>query len=172
MLWSRSNPRSRHWTWPRNSWIFIESTGPSSRGSVSSARSRIAHPINGHRPPMTIRRPLLLLAFSSMALLACASANKRYEQGQELEREGRPLEAANRYIQALQKDARLDSARSGLRSSGVAAITEYLGAESATDLTTVTGVDQAADNYLAIDDLHSRALQVGVDLPLPPDYAV
>lgn len=115
----------------------------------------------------------LVLALSvSLSLFGCTSATKRYEQGQELEREGRPIDAANRYIQALQKDGRLDSARAGLRTAGVAAITQYLGAESQLDLTTVAGVDQSADNYISIDDLRTRALQVGVDLPVPPDYSV
>lgn len=121
---------------------------------------------------MTSPTRLVPALFAAVFIFGCTSATKRYEQGQELEREGRPIDAANTYIQALRKDGRLDSARIGLRTAGVAAITQYLGSESQLDLTTVAGVDQAADNYISIDDLHARALQVGVDLPLPPDYSV
>ena len=69
----------------------------------------------------------LSIAFAlALSLTACASANKRLEQGQELQRSGRPAEAAERYIQALKKNSRLDSARVGLRTAGAAAIEDYM----------------------------------------------
>ena len=68
------------------------------------------------------------LSFVSLALVltACASANKRFEQGQKLEAEGRPDESAERYIQAVKKDSRLDSARVKLRIAGGQAIDQYI----------------------------------------------
>lgn len=109
----------------------------------------------------------LSIAFSvALSLTACASANKRFEQGQELQRAGRPADAAERYIQALKKDSRLDSARAGLRTAGAAAIDGYL--RTAAD--PVTQPDAAAEQYLAIDDLSRRALEVGIFLPPPNDY--
>jgi tetratricopeptide (TPR) repeat protein len=114
----------------------------------------------------TIRliRPLsALLAAASLA--SCASATKRLEQGQQLQAQGRPAEAAERYIQALKKDSRLDSARVNLRVAGGQAIEQYLrtAAESMNPYT-------AADNYLAVDDLQKRALEVGIFLPGPNGY--
>jgi hypothetical protein len=104
-----------------------------------------------------------------VALLAagCASGTKRYEQGAELQRAGRPAEAADRYIQALKKDVRLDSARLGLRTVGTTLVADYLrtAADPGTTLST------AADAYLAIDDLTRRAMEVGVYLVTPGDYA-
>jgi hypothetical protein len=108
------------------------------------------------------------LSIAIVALsLACASAGKRMEQGQELQRAGRPAEAAQRYVQALKKDQRLDSARVGLRSAGAEAIDADL--RTAADPTSDPyGV---ADAYIAIDDLTRSAQEVGVYLVVPSDYA-
>src|SRR4051812_6045748 len=111
-----------------------------------------------------IRKLSALLVVLSLA--ACASANKRAEQGRELMQQGRPAEAAERYIQALKKDRTLDSARVGLRAAGAEAITGYL--RTATD--PVSAADRAADSYLAVDDLAKRALEVGIYLVVPADY--
>jgi hypothetical protein len=108
------------------------------------------------------------LSFASLAfaLTACASANKRLEQGQQLEAQGRPAEAAERYIQALKKDSRLDSARVKLRIAGGQAIDQYIFAATAPG----TSPYAAADNYLAVDALQKRALEVGIFLPGPANY--
>ncbi|HEY5061432.1 MAG TPA: hypothetical protein VII52_07835, partial [Gemmatimonadaceae bacterium] len=99
--------------------------------------------------------------------LACASAGKRMEQGQELQRAGRPAEAAERYVQALKKDQRLDSARVGLRTAGAEAIDVDL--RTAADPT--SDPYGAADAYIAIDDLTRSAQEVGIYLVVPNDYA-
>jgi hypothetical protein len=109
----------------------------------------------------------LSVAFGiALSVAACASANKRYEQGQELQQQGRPAEAAERYIQALKKDSRLDSARAGLRSAGGAAIDMWM--RTAAD--PATQAPAAADAFLAVDDLQRRALEVGIFLPGPSGY--
>src|SRR5947208_1226122 len=119
---------------------------------------------------MSIIGRSLSTAAALLAVAACTSATKRYEQGQAFEREGRPADAADRYIQALRKDARLESARIGLRAAGAAAIAKDLRSVDNADRTTVDGADAAADAVVAIDDLHRRALDVGVDLAFPLDY--
>jgi hypothetical protein len=111
-------------------------------------------------------RKLSIAIGVAVSLAACASAAKRVEQGQELQRAGRPAEAAERYIQALKKDQRLDSARVGLRTAGAAAIDAYL--RTAAD--PVANPYGAADSYVAIDDLARRALEVGIYLIVPNDY--
>ena len=60
---------------------------------------------------------------------------------------------------------KLDSARVGLRRAGGAAIGQYLAAAAASG-----NPYQAADNYLAVDDLQKRALTVGIFLPGPNGY--
>jgi hypothetical protein len=108
----------------------------------------------------------LTLAVALLSLTACASANKRLEQGQKVE-STRPAEAAERYIQALKKDGRLDSARAGLKRVGAVLTAQYM--RTATD--PATQAPAAADAYLAFDDLQKRALEVGVFLPEPTGYA-
>lgn len=108
----------------------------------------------------------LTVAVALLSLTACASANKRLEQGQKIE-SSRPAEAADRYIQALKKDSRLDSARAGLKRVGAVLTEQYMG--TAND--PATQAPAAADAYLAFDDLQKRALEVGVFLPEPNGYA-
>lgn len=110
-------------------------------------------------------RNLSFATAAAVTMIACASANKRLEQGQELQAKGRPAEAAERYIQALKKDSRLDSARANLRIAGGQAIDQYMQAAAASG-----NPYGAADNYLAIDALQKRALEVGVFLPGPDNY--
>ena len=114
--------------------------------------------------PDMIRK--FLVAVSLLGLVSCASANKRIQQGQELQRAGRPAEAADKYIDALEKDQKLDSARVGLRTAGADAIAGWL--RSAADPN--TSASRAADLYLQVDDLEKRALDVGIYLVLPNDY--
>ena len=113
------------------------------------------------------RKPGITLALAlGLALAGCASATKRLEQGQDLQRAGRPAEAAERYIQALKKNSRLDSARAGLKSAGAAAIDGWL--RTAAD--PATQPDAAAESFIAIDDLSRRSLEVGIFLVPPDDY--
>jgi tetratricopeptide (TPR) repeat protein len=111
-------------------------------------------------------RKLSITLSLALALSACASANKRLGQGKELEASGRYAEAAERYIQALKKDSRLDSARISLRAAGAAAIEQYM----RTAVNPATQPDPAAEQFLAIDALTARALEVGVFLPPSNDY--
>jgi len=115
-----------------------------------------------------MRHVVLTLAVPAL-LSACASASKRVEQGQKLEREGRAADAAARYVQALKKDRTLEGARAGLRDAGARAIDEWVRQAAADD--SGGRSDRAADAFLAADDLRGDASALGVDLALPPDYA-
>ncbi|HKP76282.1 MAG TPA: hypothetical protein VJT67_12215, partial [Longimicrobiaceae bacterium] len=63
---------------------------------------------------------------AALALAGCASASKRYEQGVQLEQQGRPADAARRYIDALKKDPSLSDARARLLDAGQRAIADDL----------------------------------------------
>jgi hypothetical protein len=116
-----------------------------------------------------MRRVAVLVLALPVWLSACASANKRYEQGQRAEREGRPADAAARYVQALKKDGSLESARTGLRDAGARAVADYVAQAAAEDA--AGRPDRAADAFLAADDLRGDARAVGVELAGPDDYA-
>jgi len=107
--------------------------------------------------------------FLLAALVGCASVEKRYKKGQELEGKGRLEEAAQRYISVLAKDPDREDARQRLADVGARVIDEYL-AQARAD-----GSDGLYENAVAainrIDGLRGRTGQVGVTLPLPDDYA-
>lgn len=104
-----------------------------------------------------------------LLLSGCASANKRYEQGIELEQQGQYIEAARKYIDALKKDRNHAEARDRLRLVGPRAIDEYL--QSAGQALAAGREPDAADNYVALDAFLASAASVGERLPLPADYA-
>jgi tetratricopeptide (TPR) repeat protein len=114
--------------------------------------------------------PRLLVALPLLALLTagCASAGKRYEQGQQLEQQGRPADAAARYIDALRKDARLVDARERLHDSGSRAIADYLREAQAEEAGGRPA--DAAEAQLQADALRRDAAAVGVQLDAPADY--
>lgn len=100
---------------------------------------------------------------------ACASAEKRMEQGVRLEQEGRPADAATRYVDALRKDPSLTTARVRLQIVGDAAVAEHLRAVSL--LESAERLDEAADELMVAEDLARRAAAVGVRLATPADLA-
>jgi hypothetical protein len=109
-----------------------------------------------------------LLSLGLLLLGACATAGKRFEQGQRLEQQGRHAEAARHYISSLRREPGLESARVRLREAGDQAIAEYLQlAESAEAARRPT---EAADRMLAIDVLRQESAGVGVQLGVPADY--
>lgn len=113
-------------------------------------------------------RPLIPLLAVPLVLAACASAEKRLEQGMELEMQGRFDQAVVRYVEALEKDNTLQEARTRLLEVGDSAISRHL---TQLDRWAATG-DQvrAVQHVNAIDNLLARARTVGVRLPIPGDY--
>ena len=59
-------------------------------------------------------------------LAACASAEKRLEQGMELQMQGRYDQAVVRYVEALEKDPQMQEARQRLVEVGDSAISGHL----------------------------------------------
>jgi hypothetical protein len=59
-------------------------------------------------------RLLSLLLLTATLLAACASAGDRLNQGMQLQAEGRYMEAAYRYADAVDKDGSLEEARERL----------------------------------------------------------
>ena len=110
------------------------------------------------------------LAMCALLLVGCAGAQKRYEQGLDLENEGRFAEAAARYIQSLEKDPNQPEVRDRLRNVGDRAIQGYL---EDSRLSHESGYAvSAAQQFLAADRLLAAASGVGVLLPTVNDYSV
>ena len=104
-----------------------------------------------------------------LTISGCASANKRYQQGAELEQQGQYVEAARKYIDALKKDGDHPEARTRLREVGPRAVNSFL--ENA-ELAAASGREaDAADSYLRLDQFLAAAAGVGEPIPHPADYA-
>lgn len=141
-------------------------------------RSREDRPLRGPRsrvatePSERSRAPVTWLAWITLALLTlawgCASAEKRLEQGQELENAGRFEAAVGRYVEALEKDAAIPGGRERLQTVGDSAVARRLG--NVRGLRGRGDYAGAADQYRGIDGIVARARTVGVHLTLPGDY--
>ena len=116
----------------------------------------------------TFRR--LLLATSILLVTACASAEDRFNEGIDLQAQGRYMEAAYRYADAVEKDASLQEARDQLLIVGDSAI--MLALEEADRLDGRDDPVEAARQFQAIDRLMSRVRSVGMRLTEPEDYRV
>ena len=115
------------------------------------------------------------LKFFSCSLLiaailgGCASADKRYNQGTEMQAKGQYEQAVARYVQALEKEPGLQAARYRLVEVGNLAIADQMAEVEAWtnrgDPVNAAGHFQRADNLVAL------ARSVGVRLELPNDYS-
>lgn len=107
----------------------------------------------------------LILVF---ALMDCASVEKRYRKGQELESKGRLEEAAQRYIKVLTKDSTMEDARLRLKDVGSRLIDTYI--EQAYAFKSSEAYENAVSSLNRVDSLRRRSGQVGVVLPVPEGY--
>jgi hypothetical protein len=116
----------------------------------------------------TLKR--LFFAFPLLLATACASATDRYNDGLELQAQGRYMEAAYRYADAVEKDPSLQEARDRLLIVGDSAIMVAL--EEADRLDGRGEPVAAARQYQSIDRLMSRVRSVGMRLLEPDGYRV
>lgn len=107
----------------------------------------------------------LILVF---ALMDCASVEKRFKKGQELESKGRLEEAAKRYIKVLSKDSTMDEARLRLENVGSRLIDMYI--KQAYAYKSSEAYENAVSSLNRIDSLRRRSGQVGVMLLVPDGY--
>ena len=114
----------------------------------------------------TLRRFCVTLPL--LVATACASAADRFNEGLELEAQGRYMEAAYRYADAVEKDSSLQEARDRLLIVGDSAV--ILALEEADRLEGRDEPVEAARQFHSIDRLTSRVRSVGMRLAEPADY--
>ncbi len=114
-------------------------------------------------------RPVRQLLLTSLVFVgACASASDRLNEGIELQAQGRYMEAAYRYADAVEKDGTLVEARQRLVIVGDSAIIVAL---NEADRSERRGEPvAAARQFHAIDRLLARVRSVGLRLTEPEDY--
>jgi hypothetical protein len=103
-----------------------------------------------------------------LAVAGCASASDRLEEGIELQNEGRYMEAAYRYADAVDKDDELVEARELFVAVSDTAV--MLAMKSADDLVGAGDPIRAAEAFRRTDALFARGREVGVGLTPPADY--
>ena len=111
-----------------------------------------------------MRRFALLLVLA----VGCASAEKRVEQGQEAEQEGRWEEATHRYLDALRKDPGYPGAREKATQAGSRAVADYL--KTAAGMESSGQYDRAVTEYRRVDALVAACAAQRVVLSVPGDY--
>ena len=111
----------------------------------------------------------VLSLFLVLVLINCASVEKRYRKGQELESKGRLEEAAQRYIRVLTKDPSMEDARQRLAEVGSSLVDTYL--EQAYVHESSGAYENAVATLNRIDSLRTRTSQVGVRISVPEGYA-
>ena len=113
-----------------------------------------------------MRVAALALVFIALAAVpGCVSAKGAYEDGMALEQSGDAAGAARAYIRSLSRDASLPNVRGRLEVAGSEAVARDLSAAER------VGPAQAAEHYLAADDLIRAAQGVGVELARPASFA-
>ena len=112
----------------------------------------------------------LVLASVLLLAMACASAADRFNEGLDLQAQGRYMEAAYRYADAVEKDASLQEARDRLLIVGDSAVMVAL--EESDYLDGRGEPVEAARQFLSIDRLMSRVRSVGMRLLEPDGYRV
>jgi tetratricopeptide (TPR) repeat protein len=122
---------------------------------------------------MIIRKKRIFFSAFSLflifAFINCASVEKRFKKGEEMERKGRFEEAARYYIKVLAKDPAFEDARHRLENVGARAIDIFL--KQAYAYESAKAYEDTVRVLNRIDDLRRRAEKVGVRLPVPEDYA-
>ena len=116
----------------------------------------------------TLRR--LVPALTLLVATGCASATDRFNEGLDLQAQGRYMEAAYRYADAVEKDSSLQDARDRLLIVGDSAV--MLALEEADRLDRRGEPVAAARQFQSIDRLMSRVRSVGMRLTEPADYRV
>lgn len=111
----------------------------------------------------------LILLGLTISVGACVSAKKLFEEGIDLQNQGRFREAAVAYIEALRKDPALEGARDRLQEAGQEAVDQDLAQSEG--LHEVGRHREAAAHLRSIDELVVDAASVDVTLQLPDDYS-
>ena len=106
----------------------------------------------------------LAIALLLITAGGCASAEGAFDDAVEAEVEGDLPRAFDRYHTALRRDEAFPGARDGLASVGAELIEQSLAEASG------AAPVRAADLYLAVEDRHARAAEVGVALALPAAF--
>ena len=139
---------------------------------MSSTRTSAVAERGNHRtvPTMaSLRRPLLVLTATATLWAGCSGAKSYVKKGEKLDEAGLYAEAADMYLQALQRDQKNVEAKIGLKKAGQSLLNDKLGAF----FREVNGTGdraKAVDTYLDAKAYTDRANRLGVVLEIPEHH--
>ncbi|MBV6405210.1 MAG: hypothetical protein IT228_09335 [Flavobacteriales bacterium] len=111
-------------------------------------------------------RPLLALAAAALLWAGCSGARSLVKKGIKLDEAGLYAEAADMYLQALQRDQRNVEAKIGLKKAGQSLLNDKLGAFFR-EVNGSGDLAKAVDTYLDAKAYADRANRLGVVLEIP-----
>ncbi|MBK7270223.1 MAG: hypothetical protein IPI07_12185 [Flavobacteriales bacterium] len=105
----------------------------------------------------------------TVLLVACSGAKSYAKKGEKLDEAGLYAEAADMYLQALQRDQRNVEAKIGLKKAGQQVLSDKLG-EFFRTLNADGEKGAAVEGYLAAKAYADKAARLGVGLAIPEHY--
>ena len=121
--------------------------------------------------PGLSRVAVVCVAFTvfAVSLSGCISTEKRFEQAVTHEEEGEYIKAAKYYLEVLEREPGMDSAREGLIRTGAIAVDNYM--DLAREKEMQDAFEQAIKVLNELDDFRADAGRAGVELPIEPNYS-
>ncbi|MBK8339946.1 MAG: hypothetical protein IPK99_08080 [Flavobacteriales bacterium] len=117
------------------------------------------------------RRSFIVVLAGSLLLFACSGAKSYAKKGEKLDEAGLYAEAADMYLQALQRDQRNVEAKIGLKTAGQQVLGDKLG-EFFRTLNSSEDKSAPVDSYLAAKAYADKVGRLGVGLDIPEHYRV
>lgn len=116
-------------------------------------------------PMSSAIRIALLSLLCAVVLVGCATTEKRFKKGTELEANGRLVEASEYYLRVLNDDPDYTEARDRLNDIGPQIVADYM--LNASNRTAAGQYVAAYDQYVVIETFLRQTSNVGVIIPRP-----
>lgn len=116
------------------------------------------------------QRIIAVLLLAGMLLTAgCVSIEKRFERAVTYEEQGDYIRAAKYYLDVLEREPDMKSAREGLTRTGTIAVSNYM--DMAREKEDAGAFDDAIKVLNELDEFRNDASDAGVELPVDANYA-
>ena len=122
-----------------------------------------------HQPLQCQGVLFLFFALISCSMMGCVSLEKRFERAVNYEEQGDYIRAANYYLDVLEREPNMNSAREGLVRTGTIAVGNYM--DRAREKEQEGSFDAAIDVLNELDSFRADAYDAGVELPVETGYA-
>jgi len=119
--------------------------------------------------PLKNKGLLFICMLIAVSVMGCVSTEKRFERAVSYEESGDYIRAAKYYLDVLEREPNMSSAREGLSRTGAIAVGNYM--DLAREQENAGEFDQAIKVLDELDAFRQDAYNAGVELPIEPNYA-